>query len=65
MQEKTIISESGNIIFIDTQADISDKERRLIDVINGAKPRNEEEEKMVREIKDIEQRGGSVEIPFD
>lgn len=65
MQEKTIISESGNIILTDTKADISEKERRLMDLINGAKPRNEEEEKMVREIKDIEERGGSVDIPFD
>lgn len=48
-----------------TWTDLGEKERRLMDLMNGAKPMNEKEEEMAREIKEIEARGGSVEIPFD
>ena len=65
MEENTIKTKNGNTVYIDSTADLDDKERRVMDLINGAKPMNEEEEKIARQIKDIEARGGIVEIPFD
>jgi len=65
MEENTIVSENGFIIYIDTKADLSDKERRLLDLSLGAKPLNEEEEKMAREIRSIRDSGDIVEIPSD
>lgn len=40
-------------------------EKRLIELINGAEPKNESEKKTVREIKEIKKNGGIVDIPFD
>lgn len=65
MEEKTIVSKTGNIIYTSARADLSEKERRLMDLINGAKPQNEEEEKIAREIKDIEIKSSIVKMPFD
>ena len=65
MKENKIITEKGLIIYTDTKADLSDKERRLLDLTLGAKPMNEEEERMAREIRSIRDSGGIVEIPFD
>jgi hypothetical protein len=65
MEEHTIVTESGMILYMDTKADLSDKERRLMDLINGAKPMDEEEEEMAQQIKNIQDKGGIVKMPFD
>lgn len=45
--------------------DISVKERRLLELINGAAPRNEAEQEMVKQIKAIKNSGRIIDIPFD
>ncbi len=46
-------------------SDMSPKERRLMELINGAEPKNESERQMVKEIKDIKDKGQVVWIPSD
>jgi len=45
--------------------DMSPKERRLMELINGAEPKNESERQMVKEIQDIKDKGQVVWIPSD
>ena len=56
-----------NDIIIDNKpnSDISPKERRLMELINGAEPKNKNEIQMVKEIKEIEAKGHVVWIPSD
>ncbi len=52
-------------IIIDNKSnsDMSPKERRLMELINGAEPKDESEEQIVKEIKKIEAKGHVVWIP--
>ncbi len=54
-------------IIIDNKpnSDMSPKERRLMELINGAEPKNESERQMVKEIQDIKDKGQVVWIPSD
>jgi hypothetical protein len=45
--------------------DMSPKERRLMELINGAEPKDEAEKQIVKEIKEIEAKGDVVWIPSD
>jgi len=45
--------------------DVSPAQRRLIQLINGAKPETPEEEKMVKEIKEAKEKGQIIYIPLD
>ena len=45
--------------------DMSPKERRLMELINGAEPKDEIEVQMVKEIKEIKDKGHIVWIPSD
>ena len=45
--------------------DISPKERRLMELINGAEPKDENENQMAKEIQDIKDKGQVVWIPSD
>jgi hypothetical protein len=44
---------------------MSPKETRLMELINGAEPKDESEKQIVKEIKDIEAKGDVVWIPSD
>lgn len=46
-------------------SDMSPKERRLMELINGAEPKDESEKQMVKEIQDIKDKGQVVWIPSD
>ena len=52
-------------IIIDNKpnSDMSPKERRLMELINGAKPKDEAEKQIVKEIQEIEAKGDVVWIP--
>jgi len=54
-------------IIIDNKpnSDMSPKERRLMELINGAEPKDESEKQMVKEIQEIEAKGGMAWIPSD
>ncbi len=54
-------------IIIDNKpnSDMSPKERRSMELINGAEPKNESERQMVKEIQDIKDKGQVVWIPSD
>jgi bisphosphoglycerate-independent phosphoglycerate mutase (AlkP superfamily) len=54
-------------IIIDNKpnSDMSPKERRLMELINGAEPKDDSEKKIVKEIKEIEAKGDVVWIPSD
>jgi hypothetical protein len=54
-------------IIIDNKpnSDMSPKERRLMELINGAEPVNDSEKQMVKEINEIKDRGHVVWIPSD
>jgi hypothetical protein len=56
-----------NDIIIDNKpiSDISPKERRLMELINGAEPKDDSEKQIVKEIKKIEAKGDVVWIPSD
>ena len=56
-----------NDIIIDNKpnSDMSPKERRLMELINGAEPKVESEKQMVKEIQEIKDRGHVVWIPSD
>ena len=56
-----------NDIIIDNKpnSDISPKERRLMELINGAEPKDENEIQMVKEIQEIKAKGHVVWIPSD
>ena len=56
-----------NDIIIDNKpnSDMSPKERRLMELINGAEPKDEAEKQIVKEIKEIEAKGDVVWIPSD
>ena len=56
-----------NDIIIDNKPnnDMPPKERRLMELINGAEPNNEAEKQIVKEIKEIEAKGDVVWIPSD
>ena len=45
--------------------DMSPKERRLMELINGAEPMDESEKQMVKEIQEIKDKGHVVWIPSD
>jgi hypothetical protein len=45
--------------------DMSPKERRLMELINGAEPKDEDEIQMVKEIQEIKDKGHIVWIPSD
>ena len=52
-------------IIIDNKpnSDMSPKERRLMELINGAEPKDEAEKQIVKEIKEIEAKGQVVWVP--
>ena len=54
-------------IIIDNKpnSDMSPKERRLMELINGAEPKDESEKQIVNEIKEIKDKGQVVWIPSD
>ena len=56
-----------NDIIIDNKpnSDMSPKERRLMELINGAEPKDEAEKQIIKEIKEIEAKGDVVWIPSD
>lgn len=45
--------------------DMSPKERRLMELINGADPTDESEKQMVKQIQEIKDKGQVVWIPSD
>ncbi len=45
--------------------DMSAKESRLLELINGAEPKDESEKQMVKEIQEIKDKGHVVWIPSD
>jgi bisphosphoglycerate-independent phosphoglycerate mutase (AlkP superfamily) len=45
--------------------DMSPKERRLMELINGAEPKDESEKQIVKEIQEIKAKGHVVWIPSD
>ena len=45
--------------------DISPKERKLMELINGAEPKDESEIQMIKEIQEIKDKGHIVWIPSD
>ncbi len=45
--------------------DMSPQERRLMELINGAEPKDEDEKQMVKEIQEIKDKGHIVWIPSD
>lgn len=45
--------------------DISPQARRLMELINGAEPKDESEIQMVKEIQEIKDKGHEVWIPSD
>jgi hypothetical protein len=45
--------------------DMSPKERKLMELINGAEPKDENEKKMAKEIQEIKDKGHVVWIPAD
>lgn len=53
------------VVITSTKSVISDKERRLMELINGAEPIDESEKRMVQEIKEIEDKGHVIWIPSD
>lgn len=56
-----------NNIIIDNKpnSDMSQKERRLMELINGAEPKDENEKQMAKEIQEIKDKGHVVWIPSD
>ena len=54
-------------IIIDNKpnSDMSPKERRLMELINGAEPKDENEKQMAKEIQEIKDKGHVVWIPSD
>ena len=54
-------------IIIDNKpnTDMSPKERRLMELINGAEPKDDSEKQMVKEIQEIKAKGQVVWIPSD
>jgi hypothetical protein len=54
-------------IIIDNKpnSDMSPKERRLKELINGAEPNDESEKQMFKEIQEIKDKGQVVWIPSD
>jgi len=54
-------------IIIDNKpnSDMSPKERRLMELINGAEPKDDSELQMVKEINEIKAKGHVVWIPSD
>ena len=59
------MKKKSNDIIIDNKpnSDMSPKERRLMELINGSEPKNEVEKQIVKEIKEIEAKGDVVWIP--
>ena len=59
------MKKKSNDIIIDNKpnSDMSPKERRLMELINGAEPKNESEKQMVKEIQEIKDKGHVVWIP--
>lgn len=45
------------------QNDMSDAEKRLLELIAGAEPQNESEVQMVKEIEEIKKSGKIIDIP--
>ena len=52
-------------IIIDNKpnSDMSPKERRLMELVNGAEPKDDSEKQIVKEINEIEAKGDVVWIP--
>ena len=46
-----------------TSNDMSDEERRLLELIGGAEPQNEPEIAMVKEFEEMRKKGIIIEIP--
>ena len=61
------MKKKSNDIIIDNKpnSDMSPKERRLMELINGDEPKDESEKQIVKEIKEIEAKGDVVWIPSD
>jgi hypothetical protein len=59
------MKKKSNDIIIDNKSnsDMSPKERRLMELINGAEPKDESEKQMVKEIQEIKDKGHVVWIP--
>ena len=53
------------IIDYNPNSDMSPKERRLKELINGAEPKDESEKQMVKDIQEIKDKGQVVWIPSD
>ena len=56
-----------NDIIIDNKpnSDMSPKERRLMELVNGSEPKDDSEKQMVKEIQEIKDKGQVVWIPSD
>ena len=61
------VLEDQQFIIIDNKpnSDMSPKERRLMELINGSEPKDESEKQIVKEIQDIKDKGQVVWIPSD
>jgi bisphosphoglycerate-independent phosphoglycerate mutase (AlkP superfamily) len=44
-------------------SDMSPKERRLMELINGAEPKDDSEKQMLKEIQEVKAKGHTVWIP--
>jgi hypothetical protein len=47
------------------ESDTTPYQRRWIELMNGARPKNKEEREMVKEIKEAEKNGEEIYIPLD
>ena len=55
----------GVVIDNKMNSDMSPKERRLKELVNGAEPINDNEKQLVKEIQEIKDKGHVVWIPSD
>ena len=62
-----MVKKNTNDIIIDNKpnSDMLPKERRLMELINGAEPKDDSEKQMVKEIQEIKDKGQVVWIPSD
>ena len=64
MAESYIISEkTGLKIYTDTDSVVSEPEKRLMDLVAGAPPKNTEEAKLRKDIKEIIEKERVIDIP--
>ena len=61
------MKKKSNDIIIDNKpnSDMSSKERRLMELINGDEPKDESEKQIIKEIKEIKAKGDVVWIHSD